>query len=236
MIELTDISFSYDDKTVLDRFSLNISNSEITCLLGSSGCGKTTILRLIAGLEIPQQGKVILNGKILSENGKSLVPPYKRNVGFIFQDLALWPHFTVYKNIEFALKERKVKEPRKKVMNMLDHFGITDLAGKYPHQLSGGQKQLVAISRSLVLEPDVLLMDEPLSNLDVQLKRKILDHIKKLKTSFNVTIIYVTHDHREAFAVSDKVVVLDHGKIEDSGSVEQIKKSENKFLKNFLEY
>jgi ABC-type sugar transport system ATPase subunit len=121
-------------------------------------------------------------------------------------------------------------------MNMLDHFGITDLAEKYPHQLSGGQKQLVAISRSLVLEPDVLLMDEPLSNLDVQLKRKILEHIKKLKTSFNVTIIYVTHDHREAFAVSDKVVVLDHGKIEDSGSVEQIKKSENKFLKNFLEY
>jgi ABC-type Fe3+/spermidine/putrescine transport system ATPase subunit len=108
MIELTDISFSYDDKTVLDRFSLNISNSEITCLLGSSGCGKTTILRLIAGLEIPQQGKVILNGKILSENGKSLVPPYKRNVGFIFQDLALCPHFSVYKNIEFALKESKV--------------------------------------------------------------------------------------------------------------------------------
>jgi len=236
MIELNDISFSYGAGEVLDEFFLSVNRGEITCLLGSSGCGKTTILRLIAGLEVPDKGTVVMNEKVFSENGKNVVPAYKRNVGFIFQDLALWPHFTVYKNIAFGLQVRKVPDVKERVMEMLDHFGITDLANKYPHQLSGGQKQLVAISRSLVLNPQALLMDEPLSNLDVQLKRKILEHIKKLKTSFNITIIYVTHDHREAFAIADKVVVLNKGKIEGSGSVEQIKNSGNSYLKDFLEY
>ncbi len=236
MIELENISFSYPDKKVLDGFSLSLNQGEISCLLGSSGCGKTTILRLIAGLEVPGKGRVVLNDIVLSEDGKNIVPPHKRNVGFIFQDLALWPHFTVYKNIAFGLEERKVPDTKERVRKMLDHFSIADLAGKYPHQLSGGQKQLVAISRSLVLEPDVLLMDEPLSNLDVTLNRKILQHIKDLKTSFNVTIIYVTHDHREAFAIANNVVVLNNGKIEDSGNVDHIKNSKNNYLKNFLEY
>jgi len=236
MIDLKNISFSYRDKKVLHEFSLSLNPGEISCLLGSSGCGKTTILRLIAGLEVPEKGEIILNGNILSEEGNIIVPAHKRNVGFIFQDLALWPHFTVFKNIAFGLQERKKPDVKGRVTWMLEHFGIPDLADKYPHQLSGGQKQLVAISRSLVLEPDILLMDEPLSNLDVILKRRILEHIKDLKTSFNVTIVYVTHDHREAFAIADNVVVLNNGKIEDTGSVEQIKNSENSYLKNFLEY
>ena len=236
MIELNNISFSYGSKAVLNNFSLLINKGEITCLLGSSGCGKTTILRLIAGLEVPDAGIVKMNDRILSQKNELIVSPDKRNLGFIFQDLALWPHFTVYKNIAFGLQEQKIPDIEEKVTNILDYFGISDLSKKYPHQLSGGQKQLVAIARSLVPGPEVLLMDEPLSNLDVHLKRKILDHIKKLKTNFNITIVYVTHDHREAFAIADKVVVLNEGKIEKAGSVADIKRSENTYLKSFLEY
>ena len=240
MIKLNNITHSYGTKPVLHNFNLDLSSNQLTCLLGGSGCGKTTILRLIAGLEIPQEGQVIIEDKVVSENGQNLIPPYQRNTGFIFQDLALWPHFTVYKNIAFGLTERREKNVKETVFKMLNFFGLEDHAQKYPHQLSGGQKQLVAISRSLVLKPKFLLMDEPLSNLDVKLKRKILEHIKDLKQSrtigANLTIIYVTHDHKEAFAIADKIVVLNEGKIEGTGTVEQIKKSQNKFVKYFLEY
>ena len=236
MIELDNITHSYGAGPVLENFNLNIKGNGLTCLLGSSGCGKTTILRLIAGLETPENGKIVINNNIVSENGRIVIPPHQRNTGFIFQDLALWPHFTVYKNIAFGLNERKEKNIKDTVFKMLEFFGLQGQAEKYPHQLSGGQKQLVAISRSLVLKPDILLMDEPLANIDVKLKRKILDHIKKLKQNFDLTIIYVTHDHREAFAISDKIVILNEGKIEDSGTVEQIKKSENEYVKYFLEY
>ncbi len=236
MIELENITHSYADMPVLQDFDLNIDAGGLTSLLGSSGCGKTTILRLIAGLETPQKGMVTIGNRKVSGDGKILVPPHKRNTGFIFQDLALWPHFTVYKNIAFGLEERKEKNIRETVLKMLGFFGLEEQAGKYPHQLSGGQKQLVAISRSLVLKPSILLMDEPLANIDVKLKRKILEHIKKLKSNFDLTIVYVTHDHKEAFAIADKIVVLNEGKIEDSGTPEQIKKSKNEYVKYFLEY
>ncbi len=236
MIKLKNITHSYGHKPVLHNLSLDIEAKQLTCLLGSSGCGKTTILRLITGLEIPQDGQIIIDNKTVTENRKSIIPPHQRNTGFIFQDLALWPHFTVYKNIAFGLAERKEKNVKDSVFKMLDFFDLHAYAEKYPHQLSGGQKQLLAISRSLVLKPKILLMDEPLSNLDVKLKRKILEHIKNLKQNFDLTIIYVTHDHKEAFAIADKIVVLDKGKIEESGTVEEIKKSENKFVQYFLEY
>ena len=243
MIELNNITHSYGTKPVLHNLTLNIEANHLTCLLGGSGCGKTTILRLIAGLEISQTGKITIENRTVSDKGQILVPPYLRNVGFIFQDLALWPHFTIYKNIAFGLTERKTdarkgKETKVKdtVYEMLDFFGLREYAEKYPHQLSGGQKQLVAISRSLVLQPKILLMDEPLANLDVKLKRQILEHIINLKKYFDLTIIYVTHDHKEAFAISDKIVVLNEGIIEATGTVDQIKKSENEFIKYFLEY
>lgn len=236
LIKLRDISFLFGNKSILQNLNLDIEDNQLTCLLGSSGSGKTTILRLIAGLEISQKGKIIIDDKTVTKNEKLLIPPHQRNIGFIFQDLALWPHFTVYKNIGFGLKERKEKNVKDKVFSILEFFGLQGHANKYPHQLSGGQKQLVAISRSLVLEPKILLMDEPLANLDVKLKRKILDHIRNLKQKFNLTIIYVTHDHNEAFAISDKIVVIDNGKIEETGTVEEIKKSDNQFVKYFLEY
>ncbi len=240
MIDINNITLSYGNKPVLQDFALNFESNRLSCLLGGSGCGKTTILRLIAGIETPEKGTIVIDDKTVTEDGQILIPPYERNIGFIFQDLALWPHFTVYKNIAFGLIERKEKNVKETVLKMLDFFGIQEQAEKYPHQLSGGQKQLVAISRSLVLKPKILLMDEPLANLDVKLKRKILEHIRRLKQSgtlgIDLTIIYVTHDHKEAFAIADKIVVMDEGKIEETGTVEQLKKSENKFVQYFLEY
>ncbi len=236
MIKLNSITHSYGEKPVLNNFDLSIEANQLVCLLGSSGCGKTTILRLIAGLEIPEKGEVSIENQIVTKNNQVVISPHQRNIGFVFQDLALWPHFTVYKNIAFGLNERKEKNVKNKVFEMLELFDLQEYSEKFPHQLSGGQKQLVAISRSLILKPRILLMDEPLANIDVKLKRKILEHIKNLKRNFNLTIIYVTHDHREAFAIADKIIVLNEGEIEETGSVDQIKVSKNKFVKYFLEY
>ena len=242
IIKLNKITHSYGDKSVLQNLTLNIEDNQLTCLLGGSGSGKTTILRLIAGLVIPNKGQIIIQDKTVTDKQKIIIPPYKRSLGYIFQDLALWPHFTVYNNIAFGLKERKPacrqgreKNIKDKVFKMLDFFGLQEHAEKYPHQLSGGQQQLVAISRSLVLKPKILLMDEPLANLDVKLKQKILEHIKNLKQNFNLTIVYVTHDHKEALTLADTIVVLNDGKVEETGNVEQIKKSKNEYVQYFIE-
>ena len=236
MVQLKGISFSYGTKKVLHELSIGFKENQINCLLGGSGSGKTTILRLIAGLETPQKGQLIIDDLLVAENGGTLVPSRQRKLGFIFQDLALWPHFTVYKNIAFGLKEQKVNNSQEVVVKTLELFDLNEHKNKYPHQLSGGQQQLVAIARAMVLKPRILLLDEPLSNLDVKLKRKMLSYIKKLKTDFNLTIIYVTHDHKEAFAIADQITVLNEGAIAESGTVEQIKKSKNRFVKYFLEY
>ena len=198
MITLENITHSYGTQPVLDHLSMNFPKDKITCLMGKSGSGKTTILRLIAGLEVPQSGKIIIDGKTVTDNQTLRVPPHERHLGYIFQDLALWPHFSVYDNVAFGLKERKKKNIKEEVMKMLGKFGIENHAQKYPHQLSGGQQQLVAIARSLVLKPKILLLDEPLNNLDTDLKQQILEHLLRLKKEFALTLIYVTHDEREA--------------------------------------
>ncbi len=236
IIELSHITHAYSGKKVLENLSLKLKAGKITCLLGGSGSGKTTILRLIAGLEIPDRGKILINNQQVTDGRNVIVPPHQRKLGFIFQDLALWPHFTVYRNLAFGLIERREHQVHKKVLEMLGFFGLEAFADKYPHQLSGGQQQLVAISRALVLKPGILLMDEPLSGLDVKLKHKILNHIKHLKQNFDVTLIYVTHDHREAFAIADQIVVLNKGKVIESSGIEEIKRSENEYVRYFLEY
>ena len=239
MIKLQNISHQYEEKSILKNLNLTIEDNQITCLLGSSGSGKTTILRLISGLETVQNGILSIDKKIVSENNNLIIPPQQRNIGFVFQDLALWPHFSIYKNIAFGLEEKKELskiEIKKTVLNILDFFKLQEHQNKYPHQLSGGQQQLVAIARSLVLKPKILLMDEPLANLDVKLKRKILAYIKNIKEQFDINIIYVTHDHREAFSMADTIIVLNQGKIEAQGSIDEIKNSTNEFVQYFLEY
>jgi ABC-type Fe3+/spermidine/putrescine transport system ATPase subunit len=236
MIKLSNITHSYTDKKILKNLSIEFNENQISCLLGSSGSGKTTILRLIAGLETPQKGSLEIKGKMLSSNGKIIIPPHKRELGFIFQDLALWPHFTIYKNIAFGLSEKKEKDIPEKVEKMLAFFDLTEHQDKYPHQISGGQKQLVALARALVLKPKILLMDEPLSSLDVKLKKKIINYIKKITSDFKLSIIYVTHDHKEAFTLGDQISFITEGSIVETGTIKQIKKSENKFVRYFLEY
>ncbi len=238
-IALHNISFSYEDTPILNDFSLDMVSSELTCLLGSSGCGKTTLLRIIAGLATPQKGQVLIDDKLVTKNGSILVPARKRKIGFVFQDLALWPHFDVYKNIGFALLETQKYDgetSKKKIEEILYFFDLQSHKHKYPHQLSGGQKQLIAIARALAMEPEILLMDEPLANLDVKRKRKILNYIKQIQHQYDLTLVYVTHDYREAFSIANRVVVMDEGKIVTQGSVKEIKKSENTFVQDFLSY
>ncbi len=225
----------YGQIPVIENLSLNVPEGCFMCLLGSSGCGKTTLLRLIAGLDNPDNGKIFINGKPASENQQILLPPSKREIGFIFQDLALWPHMSVYNNIAFGLKIKKYENIDTVISETLDFFGIGGYQNKYPGQLSGGQQQLVAIARSLVLKPKILLMDEPLANLDVKLKSKIRNQIKNLKDRFSVTIIYVTHDHREAFQLADEIAVIDQGKIEEIGTPAKIKRTKNSYVKEFIE-
>ena len=236
IIKLENIVYSYTKEKVLDKLSLDIEKNKITYLLGYSGSGKTTILRLIAGLELPLQGKIFIENKLVSAEGKLIVSPQKRKTGYIFQDLALWPHFTIFKNISFCLQNHSKEDIENKVFAMLDFFGLKDYAKKYPHQLSGGQQQMVAISRALVLEPEILLMDEPLASLDIKSKKKILEYLSLLKQNFNLSIVYVTHDHLEAIKYADNIALLNAGKIQDYGSVEYILNSLNPFVRDFLEY
>ena len=235
LLSLKNIYKHYGQIPVIENLSLDVQEGCFMCLLGSSGSGKTTLLRLIAGLDNPDNGKIFLKSKPASENQQILILPSEREIGFIFQDLALWPHMSVYQNIAFGLKIQKCKNINAVISETLDFFGLGEYHNKYPGQLSGGQQQLVAIARSLVLKPKILLMDEPLANLDVKLKSKIRNQIKNLKDKFSVTVIYVTHDHHEAFKLADEIAVIHQGKIEEIGTPEEIKRTENSYVKEFIE-
>ncbi len=236
VIQFKNCTKLFGSKTVLHNISFEVNEeNSFTTIIGKSGSGKTTLLRLVAGLEKLNDGRIYINGKIVSEGKKIIVPPHERNVGFIFQDLALWPHFTVYQNIEFGLKQKKIPDYKSIIMQMLDEFGIADLKNNYTHHLSGGQQQLVALARSMVLQPKLLLMDEPLANLDVKLKKQMRQRIKQLVKEKNISIYYVTHDHKEAMEMSDKMMVLNEGAIAYYGTPEQSIYSDNNFLKEFME-
>jgi ABC-type Fe3+/spermidine/putrescine transport system ATPase subunit len=236
VIQFKNCTKLFGSKTVLHHISFEVNEEKsFTTILGKSGSGKTTLLRLVAGLEKLNDGCIYINGKIVSEGKKIIVPPHERNVGFIFQDLALWSHFTVYQNIEFGLKQKKIPDYKSKIMQMLDEFGIADLKNNYTHQLSGGQQQLVALARSMVLQPKLLLMDEPLANLDVKLKTQMRKRIKQLVQEKNISIFYVTHDHKEAMEMSDKIMLLNEGTIAYYGTPAQSVYSDNIFLKEFIE-
>jgi len=234
-IQLENITHRYDGKIILDNLNASIADKKITCLLGNTGSGKTTILRLIAGLEQPASGKIYINNRLVTKGNEICVPPFARKVGFVFQDLALWPHFTVLKNISWTLKVTSHKNAIAEAAALLETFGLAGFENKYPHQLSGGQQQLLAIARAMAPNPEIILMDEPLSNLDKKIKLRMLEKVMEIKEKFNVTIVYVTHDHNEALHIADELIVLNNnGKVEMQGSKKEIAESDNAFLKEFI--
>ncbi len=226
----------FGDKTVLDGVSFSVEDHALITILGRSGSGKTTIIRLLAGLEQLNSGTILINGKKASVDKNIVIPAQKRNIGFIFQDLALFPHFTVYENIAFGLKIKHPGSYKELTTASLHQFNLTSMRDKYPNQLSGGQQQLVALARSWALNPEILLMDEPLTNLDVKLKRQIRAKVRELMTGRRVTVLYITHDHHEAMEISDRIILLGDGRIVFSGSPDEMKRSENPYVKEFIEY
>lgn len=205
--------FNRTDKPAVNHLNLSIKQGEIITLLGPSGCGKTTILRMIAGFERPTTGTIQIDGDIVySEN--RFVPPEKRGVGMVFQDYALFPHLTIEKNIAFGLNKWRRNEKKARVAEVLELVGLTDYAKRYPNELSGGQQQRVSLARALAPKPNVVLMDEPFSNLDAGLREKMRHDIADILKKANTTAIIVTHDQKDAFAVSDKVVVMNEGVIQ----------------------
>ncbi|MHC5267679.1 ABC transporter ATP-binding protein [Enterococcus sp. LJL98] len=232
-VELKDIRVSYDGKTnILEELNLSMEKGELVSLLGPSGCGKTTTLRVIAGLIEPREGEFLLEQEALTK-----VPVHKRNFGMVFQSYALFPHMTIAENVAFGLKLRKEKKEviETKVAEMLAICGLENFGARYPKQLSGGQRQRVALARALVIEPKLLLLDEPLSNLDAKLRVAMRIEIKRLQQKLGITTVFVTHDQEECFSISDKVAIMNAGVIEQYDTPEQIYRLPiSKFVAQFI--
>jgi len=208
-VEVQNLSFSYGYKQplVIDRLSFSIKKGEIIGILGASGSGKSTLLRLIAGLELPLEGEIRINGKIVSSN-KVFIQPEHRRVGMVFQDYALFPQMNVKKNIKFALHHLSNEEQDQRLQEMIKLVHLEGLEDRYPHELSGGQQQRVALARALAAKPDVLLMDEPFSNLDADLKKNIRSELRTILKSAQMTCLFVTHDKHDIEAISDGSFVI----------------------------
>ncbi len=232
LIELKNITVEFDGEKVLDDLSLNIHDGEFVTLLGSSGCGKTTTLRIIAGFIEPDSGVMLFDGKDMSG-----VPPYKREVNTIFQRYALFPHYNVYENIAYGLRVRKTPEDviRAEVERILKLVGLSGFEKRSVTKLSGGQQQRVAIARALVLKPKVLLLDEPLAALDLKLRKDMQNELKNIQKQMGITFIYETHDQEEALSMSDTVVVMNKGKIQQIGSpIDIYNEPQNAFVADFI--
>ncbi len=234
-IKIENLFKKFGSVVAVNHAWLEVKQGEILTLLGPSGCGKTTTLRCIAGLEKPDEGDVIIDGKSMFSEG--FIPPSKREIGMVFQNYAVWPHMRVFDNVAYGLKIRKLPRNviKKKVTETLESLGLTGLEGRFPGQLSGGQQQRVALARALVGNPKVLLLDEPLSNLDAKLREKMRFEIKSLVRRLGITSVYVTHDQAEAMVISDRISVMNTGDIVQVDTPEEIyKKPANSFVADFI--
>jgi spermidine/putrescine ABC transporter ATP-binding subunit len=231
-LHLERIVKKYGKVKAVDELSLEVREGELLTLLGPSGCGKTTVLRCVSGFIKPDSGDIYLGDRKITE-----IPPQKRGIGLVFQNYALWPHMTVFQNLAFGLKIKKLSknEIRQKVERALALVQLEGFGDRYPRQLSGGQQQRVALSRALVLEPDILLLDEPLSNLDALLREQMRFEIAQIHKQAGITTIYVTHDQTEAMVISDRIAVLEKGRIMQLGTpLEIYSKPANKFVAGFM--
>ena len=232
LLELRNITAGYDKNIILRDFNLQVERGQFVSLLGSSGCGKTTTLRLIAGFSEPNEGSIFFDGRDITH-----VPLHKRNFGFVFQSYALFPHMTVFDNVAFGLKMRKVPkaETQQRVTEMLELVDLKGFEKRYPREMSGGQRQRVALARAMVIRPDLMLFDEPLSNLDAKLRVKMRVEIRRIQQELGFTAIYVTHDQEECFAISDQVAIMNNGVIEQMDSPAHIFNSpKTEFIARFV--
>lgn len=235
-VELAGLTKRYGTVTAVDGVSLSLERGDLLCLLGPSGCGKTSTLRLIAGFVQPTTGEIRVGNRIISSAGWA-EPPERRNMSMIFQSYALWPHMTVAENVAYGLRLRRLPkaEIAGKVAAILAVTRITALAQRFPGELSGGQQQRVSLARALVVEPDILLLDEPLSNLDANLREEMRFEIRRLHDQTRYTTVYVTHDQTEAMTAADRIAVMNDGRVEQAGTPEEIyKKPHSQFVARFI--
>jgi len=234
MVELhiKNVSKLFGETRAVDNVTLEVKGGELFFLLGPSGCGKTTCLRTIAGFYQPDEGELYFGDKLMNN-----VPPHKRNIGMVFQNYALWPHMTVYQNVEYGLNIRKLPSnvKKEKVAKVLDVVQMEQYADRNPNQLSGGQQQRIALARALVIEPDLLLLDEPLSNLDAKLRLEMRKEIKRIHSESAITSVYVTHDQKEALSLADRMAVMKDGKIVQLGTPREVYNFPvNSFVADFI--
>ncbi len=235
-ITLRNVSKAFGNVLAVDNVLLDIADGEIVCLLGPSGCGKTTTLRMIAGFEHPTAGEILIGGTVVS-SPKVNIPPERRNLGMVFQNYAVWPHMTVFANIAYPLKLRRLpkRQIAERVMQAISLVGLAGLEKRYPEQLSGGQQQRVALARALVIAPAALLLDEPLSNLDAKLRERMRFELMDLHRQLHVTMVYVTHDQAEAMVLSDRVVVMNQGRvIQVDSPVAVYREPQDPFVADFI--
>jgi iron(III) transport system ATP-binding protein len=235
-VMLTDVRKTYGQTIALEGFSVNVTDGEFVTFLGPSGCGKTTSLRLVAGFIRPDHGSIRIGDRTVSKAGV-FVPPEERGVGMVFQSYAVWPHMNVFRNVAYPLKIKRVSkaEMTQRVKGALEMVKMPELIDRYPNQLSGGQQQRVALARALVMQPKVLLLDEPFSNLDAKLREEMRFELKALQKQTGITIIFVTHDQLEAMVLSDRVVVMDSGVIQQVGTPRDIYQNPtNQFVADFI--